>query len=85
MIAEPFVVPGVVHDTTVDRSADDVAATDPGAPGGLHGATAGEGAEAADVPFAFVAVTVKVAGPGSRPVKVHEVVVEVQIRGEVLA
>ena len=51
---------GAVHDTTLWASASAVADTPEGAPGTADGTTAEDGAEAALVPFAFVAVTVNV-------------------------
>ena len=78
MIAEPS-WPAAVHDT-VAEPLPAVADTPVGASGTVDGTTAFEAAEAAPVPSALVAVTVKVYElPLVRPVTVHEVVAVVQV------
>jgi len=72
---------GAVQETTDWFVAPAVAETLVGAPGTADGTTAEDGAEAALVPFAFVAVTVKVYEvPFVRPITVHEVVDVVHVK-----
>ena len=58
-MAEPPSEAGADHDTAADPSPA-VADTAVGAPGTVRGVTVEEAVEAAEVPAAFVAVTVKV-------------------------
>jgi len=60
VIAAPPFEAGAVHDTTDDASRADVAVGRDGAPGIVEGTAAAEAADATEVPFAFVAVTVNV-------------------------
>ena len=79
LTAAPFAA-GAVQDTTLWASVSAVADTPEGAPGTADGTTAEDGAEAALVPFAFVAVTVNVYEvPLVRPVTVQLVVAVVQV------
>ena len=71
VIAEPPLDAGNVNATVADVDVDPAAATAPmvGAPGTVTGVTGAEGADTAEVPPAFVAVTVNVyAVPFDRPV-----------------
>jgi len=72
LIEAPPVETGAVHDTTDDAFAAPVAPTEVGAPGTDDGTTGTDATDAALVPDAFVAVTLKVyAMPLVRPVTVH--------------
>jgi hypothetical protein len=59
VIAEPPSLAGAVHDTAA-WAFPAVPLTPVGAPGTVHGVTAAEAADAAEVPATFVAVTVNV-------------------------
>ena len=63
---------GAVQDTTDETFAVDVAETAVGTPGAVAGTAAAEAVEAAEVPEAFVAVTLNVyEAPLVRPVTLH--------------
>jgi len=73
-IAEPFVLVGAVHETTLWRSAFDVAVTPVGAPGLPAGMVAGEASDNGESPRRFVAFTLKAYEvPFVRPLTVQAV------------
>ena len=77
MTAEPPLLAGAIHDTEA-WALPAVPSTAVGAPGTVRGVTAGLAADATDVPFALVAVTVNVyAVPFTNPATVAVVAPDV--------